>query len=77
MAVSGWAGFKAADMLLWNPNTKFIVWEKTEREFWKINGYPKHLKPSVKFESVIHPGTIFSSYVRMHTSNVFETPLNK
>jgi hypothetical protein len=57
------AGIKVADLLFWNEEIKYKTWEETENEFWKENGYPKILLPSVSFESVINPGTIYKSYL--------------
>ncbi len=63
MAVGIWAGRTLSQMLFWDEELKYKVWEQTEIVFWNTNGKPAHLEAKVEFESVVNPGQIFRSYI--------------
>jgi len=58
-----WAGRRLAKLFFWDEELKYRVWEETEISFWKAFGKPKHLEAKVEFDSVVHPGSIFRSYL--------------
>ena len=72
-------GIKFADLLFWNDDNKYRIWEMTENDFWAKNGsFPNNLEHSISFESVINPGTIFKSYLLENNGPInLEDVLNK
>lgn len=63
MGLGTWLGFRISDYFFWDEEIKYKVWEEIETEYWKVNGLPKNIQPQVEFDSVIHPGTKFLSYL--------------
>jgi hypothetical protein len=77
MMFGSWIGFKAVDLLFWNEELKYKIWEETELNFWKQHGYPKHLQPKIEFESVNKPGSIFRSYLNSEGCVSLDEALDK
>ena len=72
-----YSGIKLADLLFWNDDLKYQVWEATEIEYWQKNGLPKYVTPKVKFESIIKPKTIFTSYIKESGPDDLEQVMDK
>jgi hypothetical protein len=72
-----WIGIKFADLLFWNDEVKYRVWEETETQFWIKHGTPKVMEPKVEFESVNNPGKIFRSYLPPSGQTSFDEMIEK
>ena len=72
-----YSGIKLSDFFFWNDDLKYQVWEQTEREYWQKNGFPKYVTPKVKFESIIKPNTIFTSYIKESGPDDLDTVIDK
>jgi len=70
-------GIKFADLLFWNDEVKYRVWEETETKFWIQHGTPKILEPKVEFESVINPGKVFRSCLPESGKTSFDEMIQK
>ena len=70
-------GIKFADLLFWNDEVKYRVWEETETNFWIQNGTPKILEAKVEFESVTNNGKIFRSYLPESGTTTFDEMIEK
>lgn len=70
-------GIKFADLIFWNDEVKYRVWEQTETKFWIEHGIPKNLEPRVEFESVINTGKIFRSYLPESGKTSFDEMIEK
>lgn len=77
MIVGSIGGIKLADILFWNDDKKYQIWEETETNYWKNHEKPKHLEPMVEFDSVIHPGAIYKSYIPEITFQSVDEILDK
>ena len=77
MAIGIAAGRKLAEIMFYNPETKYRIWEETESAFWKVNGLPKHVEAKIEFESVLNPGQNFRSFLPENGISSIDEVLDK